>query len=227
LSALAVAQTAYAAIRKGFQVGKEVESMAGDLGRWMGAIHTVKHSHEKAKKRKFGSVEEEALETFAAKKKAEAMENELRNFINMNYGPSAWQEVIRVQAELRKQRAQEIERARKQGRSNPLDFNDIGNSIDKWYTDIDFMGGDKWHLKNLKEVSKHGASRSGEPKVVNHPPKGQKQRESVIFRHQLLKPSRLRNTRPPPVLNAKQLRLVSNTPNSLKRYEIKRERTER
>jgi hypothetical protein len=114
LSALAVAQTAYAAIRKGFQVGKEVESMAGDLGRWMGAIHTVKHSHEKAKKRKFGSVEEEALETFAAKKKAEAMENELRNFINMNYGPSAWQEVIRVQAELRKQRAQEIERARKQ-----------------------------------------------------------------------------------------------------------------
>ena len=114
ISALAVAQTAYAAIRKGFQVGKEVESMAGDLGRWMGAINTVKNGHEKAKKRKFGSVEEEALETFAAKKKAEAMENELRNFINMNYGPSAWQEVIRVQAELRKRRAQEIERARKQ-----------------------------------------------------------------------------------------------------------------
>lgn len=113
ISALAVAQTAYAAIRKGFQVGKEVESMAGDLGRWMGAINTVKNGHEKAKKRKFGSVEEEALETFAAKKKAEAMEHELRTFINMNYGPNAWAEVIRVQANIRKQRALEIERQRR------------------------------------------------------------------------------------------------------------------
>ena len=117
ISALAVAQTAYAAIRKGFQVGKEVESMAGDLGRWMGAINTVKNGHEKAKKRKFGSVEEEALETFAAKKKAEAMEHELRTFINMNYGPNAWQEVIRVQANIRKQRALEIERQKENKKS--------------------------------------------------------------------------------------------------------------
>ena len=105
ISALAVAQTAYAAIRKGFQYGKEVESMAGDIGRWMGAISTVKNSHEKAKKRKFVSIEEEALETFAAKRKAEAMEHELRTFINMSYGPSAWQEVIKVQAQIRKDRA--------------------------------------------------------------------------------------------------------------------------
>lgn len=113
ISALAVAQTAYAAIRKGFQYGKEVESMAGDIGRWMGAINTVKNSHEKAKKRKFGSIEEEALETFAAKKKAEAMEHELRTFINMNYGPSAWQEVIRMQAQIRKDRAAAEEARRK------------------------------------------------------------------------------------------------------------------
>ena len=114
LSALAVAQTAYAAIRKGFQLGKEVESMSADLGRWMGAINTVKNSHEKAKKRKFGSIEEEALETFAAKKKAEAMEQELRTFVNMHYGPSSWQEVIKVQADLRKQRIAEAARIRQQ-----------------------------------------------------------------------------------------------------------------
>lgn len=114
LSALAVAQTAYAAIRKGFQVGKEVESMSADLGRWMGAINTVKNSHEKAKKRKFGSIEEEALETFAAKKKAEAMEHELRTFVNMHYGPSSWQQVIKVQADLRKQRMAEAARIRQQ-----------------------------------------------------------------------------------------------------------------
>jgi len=102
ITAIGIASTAYSAIKKGFEVGKEVESMAGDLGRWMNAINAVKTSHSKAKGRRFGSVEEEALETFAAKKKAEQMENDLRNFIVGQYGVNAWQDIIRIQADLRK-----------------------------------------------------------------------------------------------------------------------------
>jgi len=102
ITAIGVATTAYSAIKKGFEVGKEVESMAGDLGRWMNAIHAVKNEHNKAKGRRFGSVEEEALETFAAKKKAEQMENDLRNYIVGQYGMNAWQDIIRIQADLRK-----------------------------------------------------------------------------------------------------------------------------
>jgi len=49
------------------------------------------------------------------KKKAIAMENELRTFVNMNYGPNAWNEVIRIQAEIRKQKKEaELEAQRKQ-----------------------------------------------------------------------------------------------------------------
>ena len=33
ITAIGIASTAYSAIKKGFEVGKEVESMAGDLGR--------------------------------------------------------------------------------------------------------------------------------------------------------------------------------------------------
>ena len=102
ITAIGIASTAYSAIKKGFEVGKEVESMAGDLGRWMNAINAVKTSHSKAKGRRFSSVEEEALETFAAKKKAEQMENDLRNFIVGQYGVNAWQDIIRIQADLRK-----------------------------------------------------------------------------------------------------------------------------
>ena len=104
VTAFGVATTAYKTIVAGFKVGKQVESMSKDLGRWMGAIQTVKEGHNKKKNRMFGSVEEEALETFAMKKKAIAMENELRTFVNMNYGPNAWNEVIRIQAEIRKQK---------------------------------------------------------------------------------------------------------------------------
>ena len=104
VTAFGVATTAYKTIVAGFKVGKQVENMSKDLGRWMGAIQAVKEGHNKKKNRMFGSVEEEALETFAMKKKAIAMENELRTFVNYNYGPNAWNEVIRIQAEIRKQR---------------------------------------------------------------------------------------------------------------------------
>ena len=115
VTAFGVATTAYKTIVAGFKVGKQVESMSKDLVRWMGAIQTVKEGHNKKKSRMFGSVEEEALETFAMKKKAIAMENELRNFVNLNYGPNAWNEVIRIQAEIRKQKKEaELEAKRKQ-----------------------------------------------------------------------------------------------------------------
>ena len=115
VTAFGVATTAYKTIVAGFKVGKQVESMSKDLGRWMGAIQAVKEGHSKKKNRIFGSVEEEALETFAIKKKAIAMENELRNFVNLNYGPNAWNEVIRIQAEIRKQKKEaELEAQRKQ-----------------------------------------------------------------------------------------------------------------
>ncbi len=107
ITAIGIAQASYAAICAGFKHGRELETMAGDIGRWMGAIQTVKTSHEKAKSRRFGSIEEEALETYAAKKKAEKMEDELRNFLISNYGINAWNDVIRIQGQLRKQKLEE------------------------------------------------------------------------------------------------------------------------
>ena len=113
ITAIAAATTAFNAIKKGFSVGRDVESMSKDLGRWMGAIQDVKDGHNKSKGRTFGSVEEEALETFAAKKQAEQMERELRNFVNLSHGPSAWNEVIRIQADIRLKKKEAIAEAKR------------------------------------------------------------------------------------------------------------------
>ena len=115
VTAIGIATAAYKTIVSGFKVGKQVESMSKDLGRWMGAIQAVKDGHKKKKSRSFGSVEEEALETFAAVKEAQRMENELRNFVNLSHGPNAWNEVLRIQAQIRKQKKEaELEAQRKQ-----------------------------------------------------------------------------------------------------------------
>ena len=41
VTAIAAATTAFNAIKKGFQFGRDVESMSGDLGRWMGAVSDI------------------------------------------------------------------------------------------------------------------------------------------------------------------------------------------
>ena len=83
-------------------MGKDVESMYGDIGRWMGAVSDVNHAAKMSKnpplfKKLFAgsSVEQEAMDAFAAKKKAEAMEEELRTWINMVHGPNAWNRLCR------------------------------------------------------------------------------------------------------------------------------------
>tara|TARA_R100000951_G_C2651320_1_gene184490 strand:- start:1887 stop:2333 length:447 start_codon:yes stop_codon:yes gene_type:complete len=116
VTAIGIATTAYKTIVSGFKVGKQVESMSKDLGRWMGAIQAVKDGHKKKKSRSFGSVEEEALETFAAVKEAQRMERELRNFVNLSHGPNAWNEVLRIQAQIRKEKKEAILEAKRKQR---------------------------------------------------------------------------------------------------------------
>ena len=114
MSAIAIAGTAFNAIKAGFEHGREIEAMAGDMGRWMGAIKDVKDGAQKKKKKSYGSIEEEAFEEFAALKEAERMENELRQFVNMNYGPESWNQIVKLQAEIRVREQEAIEQAKRE-----------------------------------------------------------------------------------------------------------------
>ncbi len=114
ISLLGIATTAFSTIKKGFEFGRDAESMIKDIGRFMHSIDDLKHTHDKFKKRKFGSVEEESLETYVALKKARKMEDELRNFMIASYGVNAWNDILRIQAQLRKERQEEIARRKKE-----------------------------------------------------------------------------------------------------------------
>jgi len=115
ISAIATATAAFNTIKQGFQAGREIEGMAGDIGRWMGAVSDIKKAEEYNQKPPLfkklfqaGSVEEEALQIFMAKKKAEDMRNQLRDIISSTRGPSAWQELVATEADIRKKRQQAI-----------------------------------------------------------------------------------------------------------------------
>jgi len=115
VTAITVATTAFGLIKKGFAAGRDIESMYGDIGKWMGAISDVNQAEKISKnppvfKKLFNgsSVEQEAMDAFAAKKKAEAMEEELRNWINLTHGPNAWSELLKMQVKIRKQRQESL-----------------------------------------------------------------------------------------------------------------------
>ena len=115
VAAVSAASGAFNAIKQGFAAGREIESMAGDLSRWMGAVSDIRKADEYNKKPPLfkklfnaGSVEEEAMQIFMAKKKAEDMRNELKQIISFTRGPSAWEELLRTEADIRKKRQKAI-----------------------------------------------------------------------------------------------------------------------
>jgi hypothetical protein len=95
--------------------GKDLESCIGDVSRWMRMASDVDNAAKQSKnppifKKLFaaGSVEEEALASYAAKKKLEAQRQELKTFLNMSYGPQAWADLIRLEGKIRRQRQEAV-----------------------------------------------------------------------------------------------------------------------
>ena len=115
VSAMAAGSAAFSAIKKGVQIGRDIESMASDIGRWMNAMSDITEAEKQAKnppifkKLAFsGSVEAEAMEAFARKTKMENQRAELKQWISMSLGMSKWEELIRMEGQIRKERQDTI-----------------------------------------------------------------------------------------------------------------------
>ena len=123
VSAMATASAAFSALKKGFAIGRDIESMASDLSRWMGALSDLDQAEKEAKnppifKKLFAgkSVEQEAVEAFAAKKKAQQQRYELQQWISLTMGKSKWDELVRMEGQIRKRRQQTLYRQRERRR---------------------------------------------------------------------------------------------------------------
>ena len=119
---ITVAVTAFSAVKAGIKAGRELQDMAGDLGKLWGGLDTARASHNqkrtKAMRNEFVSVEEEALKTFAAKRKADEIEKELHEFIVYTLGGEAWNELIALRGKIRKERQQAAREAELRARRN-------------------------------------------------------------------------------------------------------------
>jgi len=109
VTALAGATAAFNMLKKGIAVGKDLQDMGGQLSKWAGAIADLDFADKQNRKPAWyktlgGGVEAQAMEIFAAKQKAASMRQELKDYISVMYGPSKWQEILAIEADLRKQK---------------------------------------------------------------------------------------------------------------------------
>jgi len=108
---MASATASYNAVKRAIAAGQELESMIGSLSKWMSCLSDLDQAEREAKnppifKKLFSgkTVEQEALEIFAAKQKAQQQRDELRQFIGLTLGMSKWNELVATEARIRKQR---------------------------------------------------------------------------------------------------------------------------
>lgn len=101
ISAFATATAAYNAIKKGIEIGQEIEDIASSLGRWFNACADINKADEEANNPSLfkkllhkSSVEQEALDALIRRKKIEEQETELRTLIVYRFGISAYREMI-------------------------------------------------------------------------------------------------------------------------------------
>lgn len=120
VSALAIASSAYNAIKRGIEMGRELEDMGGQLGTWFGAVSDVKNAEEEAKDPPLfkkllskNSVEQEAMQALIARKKIEQQEKELRELIVWRWGVEEYTAMMRDRTKIRDTRTRAIQNQRR------------------------------------------------------------------------------------------------------------------
>jgi hypothetical protein len=112
-TAISLATTAFNGIKSAINTGKDIQSMGAQLGQWGKAISDLDFAHQKAQKPPWykalgGGVEANVMEIWTHKQKAKEMREELRSYISALYGPSAWDEIVHMEVQMRKEQREAV-----------------------------------------------------------------------------------------------------------------------
>jgi hypothetical protein len=115
LTAIATATAAFNTVKKMVSMGQDVEATLGQIGKWYGAVSDLNEAERDAKNPPLfkkivasKSVEEEAMNVYAAKKKAAQQEKELRELLMYTYGPDGYKELVDLRRRIKNEREKTI-----------------------------------------------------------------------------------------------------------------------
>lgn len=110
------AKTAYSAVQQGIKIGKDINSMCGDIAKLYGSVAKLTQASKDPPKPKLFSkvtAEEIALDIVVKRREAAEMAEKVKNDFVSIYGVRGWEEVLKEVIRVRKQqRLLEEEKAR-------------------------------------------------------------------------------------------------------------------
>ena len=114
-TAIALATTAFSGIKKAVSAGKEISELGKDISAFGKAVSDLDYLGKKAKdpplwKKINPKFDTSAVEIWAAQQKAKEMRDELRSYISLYYGPSAWESIVQIEAEQRRMQKEAVYR---------------------------------------------------------------------------------------------------------------------
>ena len=89
-TAVSLSTAAFNNIKKAFAIGRDLETMSGDLSRWMKANSDI----------------EQAMKSLVAQKTLEKQRYELQQYVKFKFGVKAWDDLLKMEGTIRKQRQQ-------------------------------------------------------------------------------------------------------------------------
>jgi len=115
--AIGAASKAFSMLKRGFEVGRDIESMHGDIQKWMGASAQITAIEKSTKNPSIvtrlltgsGNIEAMATQAVLARKQIETQRYELKVYVSMAYGIGTWEEILRTEGQMRKQQQAAIE----------------------------------------------------------------------------------------------------------------------
>ena len=113
--AVSVGTKAFGMLKQGIAAGRELQDMASQLSEWGKAVSDVAYAARKADdpgmmQILFGDTQQTAIEVFAAQKQQEQQRKELRQLVQYSWGQSGWEELLAIEAKIRKQQQETVYR---------------------------------------------------------------------------------------------------------------------
>lgn len=120
ISCVSLASAAFKTLKSAVAAGRDLQDCGSQLVQWGRAMSDFNNAEERQKNPPFwqktfkGSDQETALELFAQKKKMEFLRSEMKEFIVWNYGKSGYEELLQIEAQMRKKQRDEVYRKQQQ-----------------------------------------------------------------------------------------------------------------
>uniref|UniRef100_UPI004048BCBA hypothetical protein n=1 Tax=Shewanella sp. TaxID=50422 RepID=UPI004048BCBA len=113
VSLFMAATAAFNTVKKLVEAGREVEDVLGQIGSWMGKVSELNALDNKKPsifKRIGGgkSIEQEAMEQLQRREAVRKQHLELMSMVKLRYGPSAFDELMQMQRQIKLKREREL-----------------------------------------------------------------------------------------------------------------------